>query len=79
MNLTTNKGYWFNLFVALSVLICSLFGGRMYESVCSAAWRKQSSRNFFVRWWAKLTIEIMDLLEKDHCKKSWKYHQRIPQ
>lgn len=76
MNLTNRKSYWFRLFVAASLLLNAIFGGRMYESVCARAWRVRRATGV-VGWWSTLTIDLMDLLEKDHCKKSAEYYNKL--
>ncbi len=74
MNLTTNTSYLFRVMVALSLLLCAIFGGRMYESVCAAAWRLQDSENPITWLWANFTVRMMNLFERDHCKKSARYY-----
>ena len=72
MNLTNRKSYWFKVFVALTLLLASLFGARMYESVCAAAWRLKYAGGI-KGLWANITIWLMDFLEEDHCKRAFEY------
>ena len=76
MNLTSRNSYWFRVFVAGSLLIAALFGARMYESACAAAWRKRNDRGLGGLW-ARSTVWLMDILEKDHCKKSAMFHEKL--
>lgn len=69
MNLTRRKSYGFRLMVALSLLLCAVFGGYMYESACAAAWRLRYESGIKGAW-ARATIYLMDWLERDHCRKS---------
>ncbi len=76
VNLSTRKSYTFRLFIALSLLLCAIFGGKAYESVCSAAWRLRKEKGI-KGLWAKATVWLMDLLEAGHCYKSWLWFQKI--
>lgn len=46
-----------------------MFGGEMYETTCSSAWRlrKESGIKGF---WAKTTIKLLNMFEIGHCRKS---------
>lgn len=77
MNLITQKGYAFRLFVALSLVLCAIFGGRVYESACAAAWRLRYSKDWYKYYWANTTIWLMELLEPAHCYKSWLWYQKV--
>ena len=47
------------------------FRGSAYESLSSHAWRRRET------WWGKMVISITDLMEKDHCKMSNEYEEKI--
>lgn len=76
MNLTSRNSYIFKLFVAFSLLIAAFGGGGTYETACACAWRLRE-RKGFKGLWARVTIWLMDLLEKDHCKKSAMWYSKI--
>jgi len=76
VNLTNRKGYWFKLFVALSILVNAIFGGQMYESACAKAWRMRHYGGFRGLW-AVITIWLMNFFERDHCRKSEIAYKRI--
>jgi hypothetical protein len=49
----------------------SVFNGYAWESVSSHAWRERH------RWWAVCVIRVMDLFQKDHCKRANKREQAV--
>lgn len=49
----------------------SLFNGYAIESLSSHAWRKRDKH------WAKVIIKILDLFQKDHCKRANKREQPL--
>jgi hypothetical protein len=49
----------------------SVFNGYAWESVSSHAWRERH------RWWAACVIRVMDLFQKDHCKRANKREQAV--
>lgn len=76
MNLTKRKSYWFRLFVALSLVLCAIFGGRMYESACASAWRLRNEKGI-KGLWARCCMFVMDYIDADHCETSAEYWNKI--
>ena len=64
--------YW--VFATLSMFVNALFAGRPYETVCARAWRKRHSPNVLTRRWARATIILTEIFDKDHCRKAHDGH-----
>ena len=73
----SKQSYALRLLFALSLLLCAVFGGRGYETICAAAWRHRCSKDWYKYYWATYTICLMDLWEPEHCYKSWLRYHRI--
>ena len=64
--MTKIKTYMLGLFVGISQLVNSMFGGNPNELLCARAYRTNN----------KLLIKVLDSIfffNKDHCKNSYKF------
>lgn len=67
MNLTNREERWYLIMLSLSMLGASLIGGRVYQTLCSLAWERRYDSGLSGAY-SRLTIKVMDYIERDHCK-----------